>query len=135
VRVLDVGGCPAGRTPVGFLDVYTFPPPHATHNDADGHDTPDRPVFWVLACGAIRAGGAHNSAADAEPPNAKTATAPTNITNQRVVEVPHIPTGRPARAARLSNLAAFMPLELADRPRKRLGFAKPIEEIGPLLLR
>ena len=25
--------------------------------------------------------------------------------------------------------------ELNDRPRKRLGFAKPIEEIGPLLLR
>ncbi len=25
--------------------------------------------------------------------------------------------------------------ELNDRPRKRLGFAKPIEKIGPLLLR
>jgi IS30 family transposase len=25
--------------------------------------------------------------------------------------------------------------ELNDRPRKRLGFSKPIEEIGPLLLR
>jgi transposase, IS30 family len=25
--------------------------------------------------------------------------------------------------------------ELNDRPRKRLGFKKPIEEIGPLLLR
>jgi transposase, IS30 family len=25
--------------------------------------------------------------------------------------------------------------ELNDRPRKTLGFAKPIEEIGPLLLR
>ena len=25
--------------------------------------------------------------------------------------------------------------ELNDRPRKRLGFAKPIDEIGPLLLR
>jgi len=25
--------------------------------------------------------------------------------------------------------------EVNDRPRKRLGFAKPIEEIGPLLLR
>jgi len=25
--------------------------------------------------------------------------------------------------------------ELNDRPRKRLAFAKPIEEIGPLLLR
>jgi IS30 family transposase len=25
--------------------------------------------------------------------------------------------------------------ELNDRPRKRLGFRKPIEEIGPLLLR
>ena len=25
--------------------------------------------------------------------------------------------------------------ELNDRPRKRLGFAKPIEQIGPLLLR
>ena len=25
--------------------------------------------------------------------------------------------------------------ELDDEPRKRLGFAKPIEEIGPLLLR
>jgi IS30 family transposase len=24
--------------------------------------------------------------------------------------------------------------ELNDRPRKRLGFSKPIEEIGPLLL-
>ncbi|MDF2735993.1 MAG: hypothetical protein K0S97_2617, partial [Chloroflexota bacterium] len=25
--------------------------------------------------------------------------------------------------------------ELNDRPRKRLGFKKPIEQIGPLLLR
>ena len=33
--------------------------------------------------------------------------------------------------AELDRVAA----ELNDRPRKRLGFAKPIEEIGPLLLR
>jgi transposase, IS30 family len=29
----------------------------------------------------------------------------------------------------------WLATELNDRPRKRLGFAKPIEEIGPLLLR
>ena len=29
----------------------------------------------------------------------------------------------------------WVAIELNDRPRKRLGFAKPIEEIGPLLLR
>ena len=33
--------------------------------------------------------------------------------------------------AELDRVAA----ELNDRPRKRLGFKKPIEQIGPLLLR
>jgi transposase, IS30 family len=30
---------------------------------------------------------------------------------------------------------AYVAAELNDRPRKRLGFKKPIEQIGPLLLR
>ena len=47
----------------------------------------------------------------------------------------YFPKGTDLVQSTASSTSTGSPTELNDRPRKRLGFAKPIEEIGPLLLR
>jgi len=58
----------------------------------------------------------------------------TNIGASNALLRQYFPTGTDLSAHSAADLD-WVANELNDRPRKRLGFKKPIEEIGPLLLR